>query len=443
MIDEKILLSLAFRIKLVSWCLSPRLVGCPLPKFSIEFVQRLSKLENLHLDIRRSIVSCSVSYFQFQSISGAGPYHFEELYSSMESLHSNARDTLTPLFCKIAEPEIVNRVINQAKIFRDLFPPTQNPEEYVILPIQIPIRMPSKDKWAPLEQRFIQQFIGSGLLAQNQAVLQLTVHLLTDICVRGGEVSKNIAPFISRSLKRFDPSCGFVSLISFSFSFCFLPFHQDYTETIDEFINIFSKTRNHFDNVNKTQIKRIWEGSIESSAYQPLDTVISEYVSSFNLIIDRAISQQPNERKEFIKVVHLLSKRIAESINLSKRPLYQTRHFEELKNILRILTHETFFECASADTFNPQSFNLLLNFIEQNHVYISHIHHLAFVYNLLHLYTNCLQFSHFSIIGKWNEDISKIPTIFQFIKDSIQHYLINNKSQVISDEEYEFISLFL
>jgi len=433
--NDKILLSLAFRIKIISWCMCPRVVGSPLPQYSIEFVQRLSKFESLHLDVRRAIISNSVAYFQYQSKSNSGPYHFDELFQAMMELYNNAKDSLTPIFCKIVSPSICERVVRTAKIFTELLPPLQDPSNYIVFNTDEKIEMPSSGPWAELEPKFTQHFIGSGLLAQNQAVLQLTVHLLTEICVRGGEVSKNIAPFITKSLKRFDPSCGFISLISFSFSFCFLPFHQEFTECIDEFINTFAKTRAHIDTVNKNQVNNYLKSKTQGEAYTPLTTVINEFRNCFDNVVNRALNSKGTDKGLSIEVASKLAQRICVAMNFKKRTQLVFSPYENLKHSVEIAASNSYVAAAlnGLDDAATTDFSLVIALINENYYHISKTTP-SYLQSVFNYFTYNIDESHFDLIDSMDDEVSSIPTIRQFLSRAIINYF-NTKYPTSSPPE--------
>jgi hypothetical protein len=275
--------------KIVIWLMEARIVGSPLPQFSLDYIKSLSHTPRIHIDIRRTIASAIVAYFKYQAVSESDPIQFDELFEVLISVFNSSKVQLAPTFCQLIRPRFCRSLASSSPIYRDLLPNLTSPKSLVGRQFYREISMPRKGLWQEKYEKFISEFLGKNLLNTDQHVLQLTIQILTKIGIRGGNISSQIARFVTTSFEEFSVLNPSSILMNFVFSFCFSSTHQEYTEMIDSFVKIFSKARAHLDEVNNLQIKHVWlqDEEFDQKLYQPLVETFSIFEACFELTLEK------------------------------------------------------------------------------------------------------------------------------------------------------------
>lgn len=357
-----------FRTHLIMWILCPQIVGYPLPQFTIDFLKEISHDPSLHVDVKRSIVSSSVAYFQYQENSKVGPNLFDELFAIMDTLYNSSKDSMLPTFARLIDNGICETAVNtEGKLFQEILSPQQTPSHYVVLPVSSTIDMPRKDEWKKPYEKMVANFIGTGLIKTSSKITQLTIRLLKELCTRGGEVNQIVIPYLTDSMNLFEPSSGFVTIIGFAFSFCYLPSNESATKMIDTFCSIFERTRKFMDMKFMSKAESLLSSgnltlNIDDSEFEPLPRLFNEFIDGVSSIFAK-LSEDYKQLAWGTK----LSARIIEIFEGQSKPAIQLEKYVEFIDILHIFASKEMITIANSSNDEEKNSNVirLLNSLGQ------------------------------------------------------------------------------
>jgi hypothetical protein len=342
--DEMYAPGLAFRIKVISLALSPKIMGMPLPQSSIDYIQKISKNENLTIDICRTIASAAVGYFQYQSILGAGPYQFDEIFEVLKSMNIPKFNLLTPHFSRL----ISNDIAMDFKC-EDIIPTSAQPSSVVFDPIVSPIEMPDKGVWTELHEKICATFIANGILSKNDKIAQLTMKTLTKLS-SARSITTIIAPRIAELINNFSLNDNIISL-NFAITFCMQKENSQYTETIEALVSAFKRFYEALENRAIEQAAAIWVGSVDYKQFNALNKIFS---TTQNCIDDLLISAVPEQAEYISKICSRLLE-----VSTSERPLAVI--VPDYKNFANFLTIASYPQLG--ELYKNQPFTAILDFV--------------------------------------------------------------------------------
>ncbi|OHT15056.1 hypothetical protein TRFO_42723 [Tritrichomonas foetus] len=326
------------RTRTVAWCVDPRYVGSPLPKYCLDFLDSLGVDEKCHIDVRKTIVAGCVAYFRGQEVVDSDPVQFTELFEIMKKLYTKAKNQMAPFFCQIVCPSFCEKLVSSQPSFASIMPAKSDPSNLLTGMSFGEISMPHSKKWKVQFDLFVSEFIGASLLLKEDIIIQLVVQVLNNLSIRGGESAKKISVFITAALKE----CNVIRLstyfIKFICDFCLQELHQSFTGLTENFISIFTRIRECIDTVNEKQTNRFWEkNDFYSDNYDLLEKTCNAFFQSFQDTIN-------NLEKEDVKCAHDIAKRVLEALNGKSNPTLYFTAFEKLRQLLYIISDDEFYE---------------------------------------------------------------------------------------------------
>lgn len=263
--DETFAPGVGFRMKTICWCLSPEVLGYPLPQFSVDYIKRISTNENLSIDMVRTISSCIVSYFQSQSLIGMKPAQFDDFFEVFKNMNTPKFNLLIPHMARLIFRD-------SCKLFgycEDILPSSADPDEVVFNPICSIVEMPSKGEWFPLQTKLCASLVAQGILSKNEKIAQLTMKVLTSAS-GVASISEIVAPRVIYLLKNYSVQGGITCALEFAVSFVFEPQNAKYTEAVDAFIGLMESVNKQVSERLDNLAQSIWLNSIDESKFNGL-----------------------------------------------------------------------------------------------------------------------------------------------------------------------------
>ena len=316
---------LAFRIKVISMALSPKIMGMPLPQSSIDYIQKLSKNENLTIDIYRTIASAAVGYFQYQFILGAGPFQFDEIFEILKSMNTPKFNLITPHFCRLISNEIARNFNCE-----DIIPSSALPANVVFDPIVTPVEMPDKGAWSGPHEKICATFVASGILSKNDKIVQLTMKVLTKLS-SARSVTTIIAPRISELMNNFSLNDNLTSL-DFAITFCMFKENSEYAQTIETLYGAFKRFYEALEKRAEEQASAIW---LESFDYKQFDALNNIFTATQNCIDNLLVSAVPEQADYISKICS----RLLESSTSERRLAIQVPTYTTFVRFLKIASY--------------------------------------------------------------------------------------------------------
>ncbi|KAK8891719.1 hypothetical protein M9Y10_028939 [Tritrichomonas musculus] len=422
------------RTRTVAWCLDHQYVGCPLPKYCIDYVQSLSEDKILHIDIRRAIAAGSVAYFKWRAIANANTDQYEELFKVLQNIYDTARNNMAPTFCQLIRPKYCLTLSRQSPLYKSLMPSTSLPESYITPQHFGRLSMPHTNEWKVPHQRFVSTFIGNSLLSKDENVIQLAIQVLTKLKIRGGETAEKIAPFIITAFKEFNVLLPSAILINFMFNFCIQKPHSEFAGLIDGFVSIFAKTRKELDIVNDQQIKLFWtnDDKFRQEAYQPLSKVCDIFAD--------CIESRVNDltEKEDFKVAQDVARKVIKALDGDKQLTMFFKPFVNLREKFEVIANDHLIQALMTQTPSEDSLRNLLIFIRETCQTSCHDRpYPQFVDTLFYKHRNLLSLNLVKEeLCKWPVEIGQDRRVVSFL-----HPLFNELVLKIGKDNEEFIAL--
>ena len=342
-------LSLNSRKHLVTWMMTPAIIGPRLPKFVLDFLAQVADDVKLHLDLRRALFANAVAFFRFQADARMEPVDIDPIFAILKKAFS-ATDALLPfVVCTISE-SFVNALRSRSPAIAQLVPPNQAPIDYVTL-APASIAFPTTGSWSNVYERYLIEFIGPGILSSNSQVLQAVIIGLTMLCTSGGGLTKMVAPFLAKGLQKVSAGRSSENLIGFAYQLCFSYENRDLEEPISELCELFKRLHAFAEEMSQYLISAfLLQNTNEvSEAQNAVEKFVDTFVDPISELIRRVLSLRG--QKESLEWVRVLSERIAACLPTSKSNLVET--VNDLSNIFQIMASTEFVEALSVPADEP------------------------------------------------------------------------------------------
>ncbi|KAH0785456.1 hypothetical protein GPJ56_010591 [Histomonas meleagridis] len=281
------------------------------------------------------------------------------------------------------------------------------------------ISMPRNGIWKQKYQQYVSEFLGNGLLTNDQHVLQLVIQVLTKIGIKGGEIASQVSIFIQKAFNTFNVLTPSAILLTFTFSFCFSEAHQQYTEMINSFIKIFEKTREALDIINEQQVKNIWFNpqKIDSSIYSSIDNIFDIYNETFDSVHQKIIGTN-----DVISMCNIC-KRILIAIKGKSPPIVSYLPYDTLVQKLKNYSNDDLMYVISTKEISSNTLNKLLNFI-LNIAKEKDFQFVPIVEKMFSKHENVLTYEQLKQISDWPLEISNDPKVRRLLYPMIKQCLI-------------------
>jgi hypothetical protein len=285
----------------------------------------------------------------------------------MKTIYNTAKDATATFICDncniqaCASVSFGNKAIAQL-LNRSTLPSMYTPFHYKhLIDIQIP------NSWKEVKDRFLLSFIAPSLSSNNQTVQQLVIGLLTQVCQKFSSISEKVVPFLSKSLREFEPSFGIRPIIVFGCNFCFVSDHQGFTDVIDSFVDILKRYRIYIDEIAQQHFSDIWFPTSSRKNFQtPLKTFLQTIINNLSQIYQREITGEGN----FETINHLSERILKEISSVGNHPLLNLPEYQTLISNLSFSSDKSLSEIIQNHS-NPQSIEQFYKYlltIQQNQI---------------------------------------------------------------------------
>ena len=416
-------LNLAFtletRIATVTLSMDPKYVGYPLPQFSIDYALKLSKEPKLAAEVTRAIAAAAVSYMKNQSIRDMEPAQVDAMFEILTNVHKHGRAVMIPTFCQLLRPKFCRSLVYESPVYSELMPRASEPRNLIPPQDFQELSMPKKGPWHAYYERFLSSFVGSSLLSNDEHAVELAIHVLTKIGIRGGEASGHIAPFVTKACKDFNPLQPSKVLINFVFRFCVVSEHQNHNGMLESFVGMFRELRTQLDIVNQKQLKAMWlrEDSFSMSSYDPLRNVFSLFIDCLSDVTLK--SKEPSD----ISLLHSLCKQILPMLDGDKPPVIQFSPFLSLRRTVTVLANDSFANALATETGEGAMEHLLAfttDFADESSLWSSLP---GFVETIFHKNEKSLTKKLVLSFANWPTSLATQETVHTLLRPAIDSFL--------------------
>lgn len=431
---EDISFTLHTRTKVASWCLETEYAGFPIPDYSLKYINELSKDPKIHIDLRRTIAASIVSNFKQQSIVSQTPTQTNELFEILNNIYETMKNQMTVVFCQLVRPKLCYTLEQSGPIFKELMPKSSFPVNF-ITPQLYNLSMPKINEWKEYYQKYLTMFVGPSLLSSDDKICQLVIKVLTKIGIDGGDLADQTAKFMENAFKGFNVRSASTFLINFAFNFCFSSSHQEYTEMIDAFINLFGKLRAAFDEVNEAQMNYFWMdySKFDSKLYTPLFKTFDIFIQNFSSILENL------KNKEDCLIVNKICRRIHNVLCSDKEPLIFNQQFNSLCNTVQILCSEDLIKGIYLEP-SEEALTSLIKFVKENAL-ITLENADNKMKNIISKYfarnKDSMTLSIIKNLTNWELEIAQNPTVQEYIQPILKQYF--SKVDKDNTEIYQII----
>ena len=357
-------------INQITMCsLDTNIVGFPAPEYSFNYLLELAKT-NSNVDVLRSILATCVEYILRQrvvlnpaQIDSAQIDHEEAIMNIMKISHAKLPDELTPFIFLMLSFETTLNAMRRSPALAEFANPKLFPIRFTHHVNEAQLILPKDGNFRNIYEKFVSEFVFSGLVSKKPHITELTINVLGSLKL-GKTLPNKIAAFVSKGLDEFEPADYNKAFIDFAIQFVTKHEHQQFSDTIDKFYNVFQKLKQYSATVCLAKAKNMLlppedrSGTDDTTKlneiYRNINSVFAQEV---NDQLHKEISQEIRENLVSLSNISLKSlQKLKENL-----PLIVLNGCTQLINTLSLYSDENFkLTVSSEDKADSLSYFLRL-----------------------------------------------------------------------------------